>query len=194
MSAGDLFSRVACILDQARGNVVRVVNSNMVLAYWLVGREIVRELQRGEQRAVAVMGMTPFRTDWGSGNGWMLFHGKSLRAPRRPDFYPESRFVQWHVREVFQGETRYGGDFGMNAADNGIEGRGSARKCVPTWSTCPQLRFSSFPPRRRGIRKRERFPGCCLTDCGRRVGTGGGRSHEIRSGYSSPPFYPVKGI
>lgn len=50
-SAGDLFSRVAYILDQARGNVVRAVNSNMVLAYWLIGREIVRELQRGEQRA-----------------------------------------------------------------------------------------------------------------------------------------------
>ena len=41
---------------------------------------------------------------------WLTaFHGKSLRAPQRPDFYPKPRFVQWHVREVFQGEARYGG-------------------------------------------------------------------------------------
>jgi hypothetical protein len=46
-----LFGRVVSILEQARGNVVRAVNTNMVLAYWLIGREIVEELQRGEQRA-----------------------------------------------------------------------------------------------------------------------------------------------
>ena len=46
-----LFARVASILDQARGNVVRAVNSNMVLAYWLIGREIVQGLQGGEERA-----------------------------------------------------------------------------------------------------------------------------------------------
>jgi predicted nuclease of restriction endonuclease-like (RecB) superfamily len=46
-----LFGRVVSILEQARGNVVRAVNTNMVLAYWFIGREIVEELQRGEQRA-----------------------------------------------------------------------------------------------------------------------------------------------
>lgn len=46
-----LFDRVAAILEQARGNVVRAVNTNMVLAYWLIGREIVEEIQRGEERA-----------------------------------------------------------------------------------------------------------------------------------------------
>jgi len=50
--AGDsLFARVASILEQARANVVRTVNSNMVLAYWLIGREIVQEIQGGEERA-----------------------------------------------------------------------------------------------------------------------------------------------
>ncbi len=48
---GDLFVRIASILEQARSNVVRSVNSNMVLAYWLVGREIVQEFQGGEYRA-----------------------------------------------------------------------------------------------------------------------------------------------
>ncbi len=46
-----LFGRVVSILDQAQGNVVRAVNTNMVLAYWLIGREIVQELQGGEERA-----------------------------------------------------------------------------------------------------------------------------------------------
>lgn len=46
-----LFGRVADILDQARGNVVRAVNTQMVLAYWLIGREIVQAVQGGEERA-----------------------------------------------------------------------------------------------------------------------------------------------
>jgi predicted nuclease of restriction endonuclease-like (RecB) superfamily len=46
-----LFGRVAAILDQARGNVVRAVNTQMVLAYWSIGREIVEALQGGEERA-----------------------------------------------------------------------------------------------------------------------------------------------
>ncbi|MEN9358630.1 MAG: hypothetical protein RL095_165 [Verrucomicrobiota bacterium] len=47
----ELFGRVAAILEQARGEVVRAVNSQMVLAYWLIGREIVQELQGGQERA-----------------------------------------------------------------------------------------------------------------------------------------------
>jgi predicted nuclease of restriction endonuclease-like (RecB) superfamily len=47
----NLFDRIVNILEQARSNVVRTVNSEMVLAYWLIGREIVQELQVGDQRA-----------------------------------------------------------------------------------------------------------------------------------------------
>jgi hypothetical protein len=46
-----LFDRVVSILEQARSNVVRSVNSNMVIAYWLIGCEIVEEIQEGEGRA-----------------------------------------------------------------------------------------------------------------------------------------------
>ena len=46
-----LYDGVATILEQARGNVVRAVNRNMVHDYWLIGREIVMELQGGEERA-----------------------------------------------------------------------------------------------------------------------------------------------
>lgn len=47
----DLFDRVVFILEQARANVVRSVNNNMVIAYWLIGREIVQEIQGGDERA-----------------------------------------------------------------------------------------------------------------------------------------------
>ncbi|WP_051360367.1 DUF1016 N-terminal domain-containing protein [Candidatus Symbiobacter mobilis] len=50
-NTGELMDRVMGILDAARGNVVRAVNSNMVVAYWLIGREIVQALQGGEDRA-----------------------------------------------------------------------------------------------------------------------------------------------
>ncbi len=46
-----LFDRVVTILEQARTNVVRTVNSEMVLAYWLIGREIVQAIQGGDERA-----------------------------------------------------------------------------------------------------------------------------------------------
>ena len=48
---GSLMERVVSILEQARANVTRAVNSNMVIAYWLIGREIVETLQSGEGRA-----------------------------------------------------------------------------------------------------------------------------------------------
>jgi len=49
--SAELFDRIVTILEQARGNVIRAVNTNMVLAYWLIGREIVEEIQRGKERA-----------------------------------------------------------------------------------------------------------------------------------------------
>ena len=50
-SHGSLMDRVVSILEQARANVARSINSNMVIAYWLIGREIVEALQSGENRA-----------------------------------------------------------------------------------------------------------------------------------------------
>jgi DUF1016 N-terminal domain len=48
---GDLFERVASILEAARASTVRAINNQMVLSYWLIGREIVNEIQSGEERA-----------------------------------------------------------------------------------------------------------------------------------------------
>lgn len=46
-----LFTRVALILDRARKSVVVSVNSEMLLAYWRIGREILQALQGGIERA-----------------------------------------------------------------------------------------------------------------------------------------------
>jgi len=46
-----LFARVVVILAQARARVVRSVNSEMVIAYWHIGREIVEQDQGGKKRA-----------------------------------------------------------------------------------------------------------------------------------------------
>ncbi len=51
MVKSDLFSRVREILESARTNVARSVNTTQVIANWLVGREIVEEEQEGEKRA-----------------------------------------------------------------------------------------------------------------------------------------------
>jgi predicted nuclease of restriction endonuclease-like (RecB) superfamily len=48
---GPLIERVVAILEEARSQVVRTVNSVMVLAYWHVGREIVQFVQGGAKRA-----------------------------------------------------------------------------------------------------------------------------------------------
>jgi predicted nuclease of restriction endonuclease-like (RecB) superfamily len=46
-----LYERIATILDEARGRVARTVNTAMVHAYWLIGREIVEVEQQGKERA-----------------------------------------------------------------------------------------------------------------------------------------------
>ena len=50
-NSDSLFERVVTILERARTKVVHAVNSEMVLAYWLIGREIVQAIQRGDERA-----------------------------------------------------------------------------------------------------------------------------------------------
>lgn len=46
-----VYDRIRKIIEDARGNIARVVNTEMVLAYWHIGREIVEEEQKGRSRA-----------------------------------------------------------------------------------------------------------------------------------------------
>src|SRR5271169_4302281 len=50
-SATTVYNRIAAILESAKANVARSVNTTQVIANWLIGREIVEEEQRGERRA-----------------------------------------------------------------------------------------------------------------------------------------------
>ena len=34
-------------------------------------------------------------------------HGHKILHPQRPDYYPDPKYVTWHVREVFRGPSRY---------------------------------------------------------------------------------------
>jgi len=45
------YGRIRAIIENARGNIARAVNSEMVTAYWYIGKEIVEEEQRGKKRA-----------------------------------------------------------------------------------------------------------------------------------------------
>lgn len=41
-------------------------------------------------------------------NEWLMaYHGKEVRRPQRPAYYPEPTFVNWHVKEVFRGFARH---------------------------------------------------------------------------------------
>lgn len=45
------YDRIRTIIEQARNNIARIVNTEMVLAYWHIGKEIVEEEQKGKKRA-----------------------------------------------------------------------------------------------------------------------------------------------
>lgn len=95
-----LFGRVAEILESARANVVRHVNSQMVLAYWLIGREIVQALQGGEERAdygqALLSGLSQALTQR-YGKGFSVSNLRYFRlfyqayANRRPEIRHEAR-------------------------------------------------------------------------------------------------------
>lgn len=38
---------------------------------------------------------------------WLMnFHGKTINFPQRQSYYPDEKYIRWHVREVFQGDYR----------------------------------------------------------------------------------------
>lgn len=95
-----LLDRVVLILEQARTNVVRAVNSNMVTAYWLIGREIVQELQGGDERAeygkqVIENLSTKLNARYGKGfsaaNLWLFKQFYITYQNHQPILYPSGR-------------------------------------------------------------------------------------------------------
>lgn len=75
-SAGksQVYDRIREILETARANIARTVNTAQVMANWLIGREIVEEQQHGKKRAgygaelLAALA-SRLKVDFGSGYG-----------------------------------------------------------------------------------------------------------------------------
>src|ERR1022692_4247801 len=78
-----LYGRVRQILESARTNAARSVNTAQVVANWLVGREIVEEEQQGQERAgyaerLLEMLSERLRLDYGTG-----YSAQNLRYMRQ---------------------------------------------------------------------------------------------------------------
>ena len=77
-----LYGRIHAILTAARTNVARSVNTEMVRAYWLVGREIVEEEQAGQARAAYggdVIAQISARLQAAFGKGFTVTNVKYMR-------------------------------------------------------------------------------------------------------------------
>lgn len=77
-----LYERIAAILDEARSRVARTVNTAMVHAYWLIGREIVEVEQGGKERAgygEGLMRRVAARLSTRFGNGFSLASLKRMK-------------------------------------------------------------------------------------------------------------------
>jgi predicted nuclease of restriction endonuclease-like (RecB) superfamily len=77
-----LYGRIRDILQAARANVVRTVNTTQVVANWLVGREIVEAQQRGKQRAdygAELLAGLSARLTQDFGRGWSVDNLEAFR-------------------------------------------------------------------------------------------------------------------
>jgi predicted nuclease of restriction endonuclease-like (RecB) superfamily len=86
-----LYKRVRRILELARSNVARSVNTAQVVANWLIGREIVEEEQAGKTRAgygEALLQDLSSRLTQDFGRGWSVRHLEYVRL-----FYTEYRLL-----------------------------------------------------------------------------------------------------
>lgn len=70
-----LYDRIREILETARANVARTVNTTQVMANWLIGREIVEDQQQGKKRAgygEALLADLAVRLSQEFGKGWSV--------------------------------------------------------------------------------------------------------------------------
>jgi predicted nuclease of restriction endonuclease-like (RecB) superfamily len=77
-----LYGRIRDILQAARANIVRTVNTTQVVASWLVGREIVEAEQRGQQRAdygAELLAGLSARLAHDFGRGWSVDNLEAFR-------------------------------------------------------------------------------------------------------------------
>jgi len=114
-----LVKRVVAIIEDARSRVVRTVNSEMVLSYWHIGREIVEYVQRGESRAEY---------------GEQVIEDLSAQLLARVGRGYSTRNL-WYFRDFYltyrERAPRSGPRYSARASSNGISSRAS-----PTFGWC----------------------------------------------------------
>ena len=77
-----LYGRIRDILQAARANIVRTVNTTQVVANWLIGREIVEAEQKGQQRAdygAQLLAGLSARLTQDFGRGWSVDNLEAFR-------------------------------------------------------------------------------------------------------------------
>lgn len=77
-----LYGRIRDILQAARANIVRTVNTTQVVANWLIGREIVEAEQRGQHRAdygAKLLAGLSARLAHDFGRGWSVDNLEAFR-------------------------------------------------------------------------------------------------------------------
>jgi len=114
-----LFARVVAILEQARARVVRSVNSEMVLAYWHIGREIVEQEQGGRKRAAygeAVLEDLSRRLNAEFGRG---FDARNLR-------YMRQFFLVFPIYHTLRGESESREKLNAPRSKSGVPEKGNA--------------------------------------------------------------------
>lgn len=120
-----LFARVVDIIEAARGHVSRTVNTAMVDAYWLIGREIVEVEQRGAKRA---------------GYGARLIEGLAERLMGRVG----NGFSVPNLRNMRQFYLTYGEGSALPVAIGRRASHGNKRSALPSVSASPKIR-SALP-------------------------------------------------
>ncbi len=137
----DLFDRVVSILEQARANTVRAINNNMVIAYWLIGREIVLEIQGGEERAEygkqVIEGLSS-QLKGKYGRGFSITNLRYFRT-----FYTVYSERRPEIRQIGSGEL---GTDGIRQSQSGVLGDMSlaVEKVDEARGFSPQLGWSHY--------------------------------------------------
>jgi predicted nuclease of restriction endonuclease-like (RecB) superfamily len=80
-----IYERIRSIIEESRSRALYAVNTEMVRAYWLIGREIVEEEQKGKKRA-------------GYGEELIKLLAEKLTAEFGPGFIARNL---WHMRNFY---------------------------------------------------------------------------------------------
>jgi predicted nuclease of restriction endonuclease-like (RecB) superfamily len=108
-----LCQRIQSILEQARTQVVRTVNTEMVRAYWLIGCAIVEEEQRGRARAgygEELLAQLSGRLQAAFGKGYTRSNLQYMRQFYQG--YPD--LVDPEIRHALRGESARSGRLNPN--------------------------------------------------------------------------------